>query len=367
MDGCLQAAGELELEGIHAVSLAYEYLPDTDNRNGRTLAGFSQQAEKKMGLCAACPYVDYQKYLDYFGAPDYGHQWISAALERRSPTLSNGSVDFGTLPVEVANRAAQIGTTVLNIWMYVVREFEDALDDCVEGCATDQCNSDKVSAWDEGVAFYTGSLEGVDGSGDGNLLYALADDLCQDFKTCGDNGDSTEGTSKVNTEIFKLFNLGASMLLREECVETRTVKEHIANWMKVPLIQATLRAAYATPSDQSQGDMLAYASTILPYLHSCSPMDASTVFSAMTNTDTSNRFAIIKEALERHYECMGVTCEEIGGLIDTTTGISLPGAESCTSPSSGTNLLVPIIAGVGGLVLCSALVWLFFGKRPHDY
>jgi hypothetical protein len=107
------------LEGIHAHPLAYEYLPSTDNRNGRTLAGFSLQAEKKMGSCAACPYVDYKKYVDYFGAPDYGHQWISAALERRQPTLENGSVDFGNLPIQAANRAAQIGTTVLTVNIFV--------------------------------------------------------------------------------------------------------------------------------------------------------------------------------------------------------------------------------------------------------
>ena len=32
----------------------------------------------------------------------------------------------------------------MNIWMYVIREMEDALDDCQEGCTFDTCNDDPV-------------------------------------------------------------------------------------------------------------------------------------------------------------------------------------------------------------------------------
>lgn len=32
----------------------------------------------------------------------------------------------------------------MHIWMYVIREMEDALDDCKEGCIIDNCNDDPV-------------------------------------------------------------------------------------------------------------------------------------------------------------------------------------------------------------------------------
>ena len=52
----------------------------------------------------------------------------------------------------------------MNAWMYAIREFEDAIDDCVS-CGTATCNEHSndpsVHAWDEGVAFYAGSLEGT--------------------------------------------------------------------------------------------------------------------------------------------------------------------------------------------------------------
>ena len=60
--------------------------------------------------------------------------------------------------------------------MYVLREFEDAIDDCDVGSIDNNYGS--AHAWDEGVAFYTGSLEGQDGSGSGQMLHALADKRC---------------------------------------------------------------------------------------------------------------------------------------------------------------------------------------------
>mmetsp|Transcript_6674 Transcript_6674/g.8862 ORF Transcript_6674/g.8862 Transcript_6674/m.8862 type:complete len:123 (+) Transcript_6674:910-1278(+) len=99
------------------------------------------------------------------------------------------------------------GTAYMSVWMYVIRELEDAIDDCNVECTFD-CNEDAVHAWDEAVAFYAGSEEGSDGSGDGALLYSLADKRCQNFKTCGSNGDSVDGTAKVNLEIYAQFAAG---------------------------------------------------------------------------------------------------------------------------------------------------------------
>ncbi|CAN0536084.1 unnamed protein product, partial [Scytosiphon promiscuus] len=78
--------------------------------------------------------------------------------------------------------------------MYVIHELEDALADCEEGgvlssiVVADTTNNDGgVVAWDEGWAFYTGSLEGTDVGGtpdEGQMLYALAEKRCENFKTC---------------------------------------------------------------------------------------------------------------------------------------------------------------------------------------
>ena len=121
---------------------------------------------------------------------------MSAALSGTSVTLgTGGTTDFSTVADAARVEAIKKGTAYMSVWMYVVREFEDAIDDCVVGTISD--NYDSVHAWDEGVAFYVGSLEGTDGSGSGKMVYALADKRCANFKTCGAAGDATSGTSKV--------------------------------------------------------------------------------------------------------------------------------------------------------------------------
>ena len=67
--------------------------------------------------------------------------------------------------------------------MYVIREMEDAVDDCNNDCPIDACNDDQVNSWDEAVAFYTGSVPKATGDG-GYLLYTLAQSLCRSFGTC---------------------------------------------------------------------------------------------------------------------------------------------------------------------------------------
>ena len=143
--------------------------------------------------------------------------------------------------------------------MYAVREFEDAIDDCsscVSECNEFSLNSGSVHAWDEGVAFYTGSLEGSleGGSSGGKLVYRLAEKRCANFGTCGAAGDSTSGTAQVNLELFPLFAEGARLLERGECSSVRPVVDKIVSLMTVPLVQGSLRYAYKigeVPSDLS--------------------------------------------------------------------------------------------------------------------
>ena len=109
--------------------------------------------------------------------------------------------------------AAVTGSAFMATWMYAIREFEDGVDDCqtcediVRGCNDNSADA-SINAWDEGVAFAIGSLEGTQGNsrkvgtnrrlegdepelpGTGPLyeygvgFYALAERRCIDFKTC---------------------------------------------------------------------------------------------------------------------------------------------------------------------------------------
>merc|ERR1719236_72902 len=175
--------------------------------------------------------------------------------------------------------------------MYVIREMEDAVNDCQAGCIT--CNDDPVHAWDEGVAFYSGSLEGASPGGNsaGKLIYRLAEKRCANFGTCTGTGGTT-GISQVNHELFKaggLFPQGRDLLLEGKCSEVRPVVNQIVSIMTVPLVQGTLRYAWKTGkiggadnklSDQSaknSAEGSTFAAAVLPLVHACDAAAAKTV------------------------------------------------------------------------------------------
>ena len=166
--------------------------------------------------CPGCPYTDFKYFNDYYGTPDYAHQWVEAAFAGESTKFSRGNADFSKYGFDGREQAIKKGSAYMNIFMYVIREFEDALDDCKRGILEDNYNS--VHAWDEGVCFYTGSIEGQDGvTDDGKLLHQLADKRCTDYKTCGPDGVDEAGQSMLNYQLFDLFALGNYQVTSGNC------------------------------------------------------------------------------------------------------------------------------------------------------
>ena len=73
-------------------------------------------------------------FYNYYGDLDYADKWVLAALDGTSLTYTGGkAADFSsTTGANVYTRvdAVKKGTAYMNTWMYVIREFEDAIDDC---------------------------------------------------------------------------------------------------------------------------------------------------------------------------------------------------------------------------------------------
>jgi len=219
--------------------------------------------------------------------------------------------------------------------MYVIRELEDALYDCEQGCDDAECNEDLVNSLDEAVAFYAGSLEGTDGSGNGVLMYALAETRAADFRTAGPDGGETRGRSKVNHDIFKEFSLMQDALLERDCEAARTRKEKIVQIMTVPLIQSALRYAYFLDGDPeprsrvvAQGAVSAAA--VLPYIAYCSSDDAATIYENLrVGASDPTNFTVVKSAFENNYDCLGVACADIGGIFNRKDCTYEDGAGPC--------------------------------------
>ena len=259
------------------------------------------------------------------------------------------------------------GTAYIITWMYVIREMESGMDSCNAGCESDDCVDGAASnSVDEAAAFYTGSLEGAQGTlGEGMMPYALANKRCQNFKTCGDNGNEITGNSKVNIEILKQFAQMSENLASSKCDDARKNKDRIVQLMSVPLVQGTLRYAdkMANDPEADEGARLegaTFAAGVLPIVHNCSAADADIIYQNMgANTNQAVDFAAVKGAFERNYGCMGITCADVGGIIDEGTGTYKSGAAPCgnagsTSSSSSVNVGLAVglsVAAVAAILL----------------
>lgn len=363
--GCFATTGVITAPDS-LTTYTYNYDVDEDNDNGRTIKGFSTSVESKMLTCSGpnkgCPYRDAQFFKDYYGNADYADKWVEAALSGGKTDFASGRGDADFSVFDFTGRAECIkkGTAYMNVFMYVIREFEDALDDCKSDCI--KCNDDPVHAWDEGVAFYTGSLEGERGETKGQLLHALADKRCGDYKTCvGDTDYST-----VNQELFKLFSVGQAELLSSRCSDARKTKEQIVDMMYIPLIQGTMRYAHKVDKQGLDGEKekaegAVFAAAVLPRIYAANKDAAQTIYDNMKVGASSTDHKAVKSAFESVYGDLNINCADVGGLIDTSTDDYFDGAGPCKSGASKAGATVGIIAGVaGGAVALGALGYIFF-------
>ena len=360
----------------------YEYDIVDGNSNGVSLYGFSEHEAEKMFRCKHdCPYPDYEKFYNYYGQLDYGDLWIQAAFGGRSTNFGDTKFDRGNVDFSLLSWTARAGeyeferllfvvtsqinqyllfhgatdstdsfqffwleaiqraTVYLNVFIQVYRTMQEfAIEHCRAGVPTEVGHwNDPVTNWDNAVAIYTGSLEGTEGTGNGHLLYTLADETCAAFKTCGEKRKSTSGTSSVNLEIFSHFQDGQGFLESGECEFAQGKKDRIIQLMTVPLIQGTIRSAYileneSVDDDQQKGAAIAFAAAILPDVHFCSPDDAMVIYDQLRISRTDKvKFLDVKLAFERNYECLGVTCADIGGYYDSKKGRYFKNAEPCGS------------------------------------
>jgi hypothetical protein len=318
--GCFKPNTTITVNDVPYTSNTYAVADD--NKAGRTIQGFSTSADSKQltksDSCPGCPYKEFKKFYDYYGSSTYADEYVTAALDGTATdfTTGLGDADFSKYGLDGRVQGAKRGSAYMNIYMYVLREFEDAIDECTED-EVDQ-NYGAAHAWDKGVAFYTGSLEGTTGAGSGKLLHALADKRCANYKTCGNNGDEVEGISKINYLLGEEFTPGQNALLTYNCGAIRPIVNRIADLMSVPMIQGTLLYAYKVDKEagveNEKAEGAVFMAAVIPRVHDCNQEDAAIIYENMKIGAASTDYAKVKCAFERNYDCMGVNDALVGGL-----------------------------------------------------
>lgn len=335
--GCFRPTGHLTVSG-HSDTL---YYVENTSFNNRTLQAFSTSAQvafRPHGQLKHDLFQDFAVFDEYYGAPNFADEMIRAAMHGRSHEFRHFSVDFSGTSASYQERAVFMETSAayLSAGLYVMRELDTAMVYCESSSSSDgknkkDTNSHALHSLDAAVALYTGALAyGSHGGGgnnhsNGHMLFGLANDMCQHFNTCGKSGRSIFGTAKVNHDIFGEFDAMQKHLVDGHCWAADKAKEHIVRLMFVPLFQGLIYSAFETKKGES-GDAIraqgaVFAAATMPRLADCSLWKAKRLHGNFLPGQNSPQegdddFASILSTLQDHYECLDLTCEEIGGIWD---------------------------------------------------
>uniref|UniRef100_A0A7S4ML94 Uncharacterized protein n=1 Tax=Odontella aurita TaxID=265563 RepID=A0A7S4ML94_9STRA len=333
----------------------------------------------------------------------YGHRWVEAALMGTEVKyLGRGDADFRGMSYHGRADAVKKGTVFLNVFMYALQNMRLAVSECGRPCEKvcddddddcylcDEVEAKVAGAWDRAVALYVGSLEGKED--ESQFLYQLAETRCQNFGTCGWEGKDLTGTSNVNLRIMKEFTEGQQRLSGKGNGHCERVENHMSRiWklMAVPMIQGTLRYAHKMDektttewdvskekAEKRNSEGATFAAAILPRLWACNPDDAEVLYGNMRIGAVHTDFKTVKSIFEANYECLGVTCVDVGGIIAPDTSDYFKWAMPCvetgtsnlnasTRSQSGSGKTAGIVFGaiIGAVVALMALC--FFYKRTQ--
>jgi len=323
LTGCLVADGDVTIGGA---DYPYSYSPTEQNNNGRTIAGFSTTAGERMRT-----YKDFRYFANYYGKDDYADVWIQSAFLGKDTGFTNGNANFALWESDGREQAIVKGTAYIAVFMAVIRELEDALNDCDNGLGI-------FHSWDAAVCYYAGSLEGNDGLNGGRFMHEAADKRCADFRTCGKDGKGLTGVSGVNLKIMDYFSIGKDQLGKKNCSGARETTEKIIAQMYIPQIQGALRYAYKVGAlgggEKEKGEAATFAAAVLPRIHAAWSKSAKTICDNLCVGAPSTDFAAVKRAFEDTYDDLGITCAEVGGFWFNGASDYYKGMEPCEGGGS---------------------------------
>merc|ERR1712176_159187 len=144
--------------------------------------------------------------------------------------------------------------------------------------------------------------------------YAMGQKRCENFGTCGADGEAA-----VNAAIFAKLNEGKAAIASSDCGVLEEAAVAITEHMQIPLVQGVIRAAYKLDrEDGAQKELgcgTVFAAAVLPMVASCDAGDVNIISDNLSPTTTGTDFMAVKTAFENNYDCMGITCEQVAGLV----------------------------------------------------
>ncbi|KAL3922673.1 MAG: hypothetical protein SGILL_002079, partial [Bacillariaceae sp.] len=318
--GAFAAARDVYEHGHHSVAATYFGAP-SEASDLLTLKSLATSSTRENA-------PQFQLYQQYFGNDNYADDIVSKAVTRSGEYVTASRRERA----EIVRRTLQ----TMVAYMALVTKMQSSIDNCKNG-SVDQARGD----WDRAVALYVGSIEGVlaggKQDGQGEWMYALGNEGCDDLNACESSGEA-----KVNQQLMFDFASGRDSLVDGECDHIeRSVTGDILPKMAIPLIQGlvSLLIQFENTADTN---LLAHihvlSEALNPLVKQASSSSAVVLsqafgtFSSMSNPGASSVISAIKDAIPE----MGIVCD---GVIGSPSGFSLcSGASDTPSQDRPTSL-----------------------------
>jgi hypothetical protein len=249
-------------------------------------------------------------FSKYFGSESYAHDIIMDALRIQDGPSKDASRG------QVAELVSSTLQTMVS-YMAVLSKFQSAINLCK---VANQADAEAEAEWDEGVAFFVGSIEAnTPPRSNGVLMYSLGLEQCRHFGTCNESGEATS-----NVELFKRFGDGISMIKERECGQAESLLSlNITKLMQIPLVQGTLYHAIESSllDERRAEDNIAtgyvLAHSIEPVVNAANATSARIIadnfkFPVEGHAPLPNRQESVFEGFKYAVSKMGIDCNDVG-------------------------------------------------------
>jgi hypothetical protein len=270
------------------------------------------------------------------GLGDAGED-IDVALGTRGAYADEYIVNVLNDPDTAGTLGAQ-ASTVLVVGMYATHLLWKGLLDCVSrrgGYATAgngtgyDSHLDPRKAFDEFIALYIGADQTLAPDWDGDMLYELAQAGGDRFGTV----DAYEGEAYANVDVKLRYQEVQRLLSGDEyCTRDDQVMSlwklvnQILSSMYVPLYQMLIHSMKQdgdTTKDQADKVRM-YSLALIPQLSQCRPSIHSKLKEYLLDkTYDRDDFPRILQLLQLSYDCLGITCADIGAYRDDNDEVTI--------------------------------------------
>ncbi len=229
---------------------------------------------------------------------------------------------------------ASTAVLVLNVWMYAADILYKGASTCQKKVEADNPSQFDIGGGglDEFIALWIGSGQ-THGSSEGFGLYALAERADQLFNTISDGapgGNNKLSESKVNQQLKLLYQEGASLFsMPDVCTKNNpnspkklwSVINRINTQMYIPLVQMLIVSILEQNSEATQ----VYATAVIPQAAQCRPSVYDRLKEELLEGDPNfKRTEIILADLQEIYACFGISCSDIGMVVNDYGNYDMP-------------------------------------------